>query len=278
MLITNITQTFIKRCQQYHGGNIYRGLSFHEMYLVTFPYSMSAALVCCLTIFVNTTDATYALSAVLPPGWNSCKCVIVVSVTTEFILLCQISAAHFLCSYVMLGYALPHMVHGILDCVDVRLKTEAVTQQNLSSICNDLVLASLEIRYYNHTYAPTNYAVKLLCMFIPITGLFVGIRHWHVSLGLSISMVWLGINTTVLFMTYLGHAYEVPEKVQQLKLTILEKSSTLPKNQRNHLHRVVLRIPACGIRAGRFYTSDRSTIPVFIDFVIVQVCGLLVAF
>ncbi|CAG7729799.1 unnamed protein product [Allacma fusca] len=161
----------------------------------------------------------------------------------------------------MLGYALPHMVHGILDCVDRRLKTESPTQRNLSSMCNDLVLASLEIGYYNHTYVPTNYGVKLVCMFIPITGLFVGIRHWHVSLGLSISMVCIGINTTALFMTYLGHAYEVPEKIQQLRLTILEKTGNLTKNQRNYLQPVVLRIPTCGIRAGRFYTSDRSTIP-----------------
>ncbi|CAG7785006.1 unnamed protein product, partial [Allacma fusca] len=156
--------------------------------------------------------------------------------------------------------------------------TEAPTQQNLKSICYDLILTSLEIRYYNHTYAPTNYGVKLVLMFISITGLFVGIRHWHVSLGLSISMVCLGINSIALFMSFLGHAYEVPEKVQKLRIAILEKTKKLPKNQRNHLQRVVLRIPACGIRAGRFYTLDRSTIPDFIHYVIVQVCSLLITF
>ncbi|CAG7815163.1 unnamed protein product [Allacma fusca] len=122
MLITNITQTFITRGLLHHGGNTYRGLSFHELYLVTFPYSITATAVGSLIVFAKITDAAYMLHAILPPGWNSCKFVIVVSVTAEFILLCQTSAAHFLCSYVMLGYALPHMVHGILDRVDVRLK------------------------------------------------------------------------------------------------------------------------------------------------------------
>ncbi|CAG7724709.1 unnamed protein product [Allacma fusca] len=170
------------------------------------------------------------------------------------------------------------MVNTHLKRVDIRLKLEALNQQNLTSICKDLTLASLEIRLYNHTYASTNYVVKTIWLLIAITGIFVGVRHWHVSPGLSISMMSLGVNGTVAYMLFMGHAYEVPEKVQQLKMMILAKTGDLHKNERQYLQRILRRIPPCDIRAGSFYTLDRSTTPAFVDYVIGQVCSLLVVF
>ncbi|CAG7725109.1 unnamed protein product [Allacma fusca] len=218
------------------------------------------------------------LPAILPADLSSCPFTIVVSITAEMFLIFHNTAAHFFCSYVILGYALPHMVHDILECVDIRLKTETPNHRNLTSTCKDLVLASLEIRFYNHTYSSTNYVVKMIWLLISIAGIFVGIRCWHVSLGLSISMLSFGIDGIVIFTLFMGRAYEVPEKVQQLKLSLLSKTGKLPLNERIYLQRVVKRIPTCGIRAGSFYTLDRSTTPTFVHYVIAQVCGLLVLF
>ncbi|CAG7722624.1 unnamed protein product, partial [Allacma fusca] len=156
--------------------------------------------------------------------------------------------------------------------------TETPNQVNLERICKELALASLEIRFYNHTYAQTNYVVKMVWLFLSISGLFAGIRHWHVSLGMSASLLFIGINGIVLFNLFMGHSYKVPVKVQQLKRRILANTSTLPRHQRNYLQQVVKQIPACEIRAGRFYTLDRSTSPDFTHFVVTQVCSLLIAF
>ncbi|CAG7837369.1 unnamed protein product [Allacma fusca] len=190
-----------------------------------------------------------------------------------------ICSSAYLCSYTVLN-VIPRLTVDVLGFIAAEisgLENQMIPLTELSRICMELRMTQIEIKLLNYVYSGFNYVVKLTFLFVSIAGLFTGIKHFGDNPLFTLLSAILAMYIITLFLFFFGDMYKIPEIMDCLKERLGIVSRTMKCPESVYTRKIVASIPQCGIRAGNFYILDRMTSLVFLNYVLYQVAGLLIA-
>ncbi|CAG7703889.1 unnamed protein product [Allacma fusca] len=193
--------------------------------------------------------------------------------------LLMICSSGYLCSYTTLN-VLPRITVDVLGLIAVKisgLENQMIPLTELSRICMELRMTQIEIQLLNYVYSGFNYVIKLTFLFVSIAGLFTGIKHFGDNPLFTLLSAILAMYIITLFLFFFGDMYKIPEIMDCLKERLGIVSRTMKCPGGVYTRKIVSSIPQCGIHAGSFYILDRMTSLVFLNYVLYQVAGLLIA-
>ena len=123
------------------------------------------------------------------------------------------------------------------------------------------------------------YMTKILYMTMAILGFFILIRFGPdlhvVVIGIHLVMGVLGV---FFYSFYYDAAVWMPIKFHDLKRSLYLGSAQAAGEDRANIHRELVSLPAVEMRVGSFGSFQQTTILEFIDFVVQQICSLLLTF
>ncbi|CAG7833880.1 unnamed protein product [Allacma fusca] len=199
--------------------------------------------------------------------------------TYEAWTILLMSSSSYLCSYTVLN-VIPRLTVDVLGFIAVEilgLENQMIPLTELSRICMELRMTQIEIKLLNYVYSGFNYVIKLTFLFVSIAGLFTGIKHFGDNPLFTLLSAILAMYIITLFLFFFGDMYKIPEIMDCLKERLGIVSRTMKCPESVYTRKIVASIPQCGIRAGNFYILDRMTSLVFLNYVLYQVAGLLIA-
>ena len=86
-------------------------------------------------------------------------------------------------------------------------------------------------------------------------------------------------DTTLIYVVIYGKGFQIPEVFIKAKNLIRSQANRCRGSvRRKTVERKLLSIPAVGIEVGEFHTLERTSSPVFLDYVLTNVVSMLVAF
>jgi len=119
--------------------------------------------------------------------------------------------------------------------------------------------------------------MKLACLTCGVAGGFSAIRLHHVNPILSLLYTIIAVIAIPMYITVYQLAYQVTEAVDDFKRAIVIQSIELRQGSREFKYsvRILKSFPRMGMNVGGMYQVEREAVPIFIDFVVKQIVGLL---
>ena len=136
----------------------------------------------------------------------------------------------------------------------------------------------LYLGLYNKVFSLNVLVIKLVSLLVVIFGGFSTIRLAHSNPLLALVYVIMTLNCGTAYIAIFQLAYKVTEGVEDLKKVIEVKYTELPFPMKRLVFGRVLRsIPLLTVKVGGFHEAERESVPRFLDFVVKQIVGLLLA-
>ena len=133
-----------------------------------------------------------------------------------------------------------------------------------------------QLKFFNLVMARVLWITKLDCLMMSILGGFSAIRIAHTNPLLAVIYAILFVEFIICYTVLFQLAYGVPEKAEELRRVIGLTSAGLKSPlHRKHCEKVLSSIPMMALRVGGFHTIERESVPIFADFVVQQIVGLL---
>ena len=120
---------------------------------------------------------------------------------------------------------------------------------------------------------------KLLCLGLCITSGYAAIAHFsdHPVFGIMYYVIFVDASLTYGVMYEKG--FKVPELITKVRAALRMRVRQLPnKTQRSLLDRQVMSIPPVGIKVGGFHMLERTSSPIFLNYIVTNVVNMLVTF
>ena len=122
---------------------------------------------------------------------------------------------------------------------------------------------------------------KLLSLGICITSGYATIAYFsdHPVFGVMYCVMFL--DCVIAYTVVYYKALQFPVTFRNAKMLVQHRAGLYcksNKNQRMILQRQLMSIPPLGIKVGKFHILERTSIPVFLDYVVRNVVSLLVAY
>ena len=136
----------------------------------------------------------------------------------------------------------------------------------------------LRVFYFNRVCSMIAYSLKLLCLSECIVGVFFCIkllRHHHligVVSGVAGGMMWYCYS-----VLYNG-GFELPCLIQVCRNELMRRSRVLPPWSRMVIARQIRSLGRVEVSMGGFHGLERSSTILFLDFVLNQICSLIITF
>ena len=123
------------------------------------------------------------------------------------------------------------------------------------------------------------FTAKLLCIGGGIFSGYAAIAHFndHPIFGVMYYIVFLDL--VLIYCIIYAKAFKVPLLVRKATTRLDILADRLDnKALRNTLRRQLRSIPPLGIQVGSFHTLERTSTPVFLDYVLTNIVNMLVAY
>ena len=135
----------------------------------------------------------------------------------------------------------------------------------------------LHLRFFNKGFASVLWLMKLTCLVCGIVGGFSAIRLHNKNPILSLLYTLNALNGISVYVTVFQLAYHVTEAVDDFKRAIEIQSIELRQGSGEFKYsvRILKSFPRMGMNVGGFNQVEREAVPIFIDFTVKQVVGLL---
>jgi hypothetical protein len=146
---------------------------------------------------------------------------------------------------------------------------------------NILRTLQLRVSLFNMICSKILFLFKILCMGVSILGGFAGLRLSHSNPALASLYFFISVEAAVVYIALFSLAYRVTEVGGALAGEMEGVASRvvfLPIGARKCLERILRKTPQLAMSVGGFHAVERETVPIFVDFVVKQVVGLLVTF
>ena len=137
----------------------------------------------------------------------------------------------------------------------------------------------LNVMLFNEGNAYLIFSFKLLCISIAVSCGFGAIVCFHFNRTYVISSGLLSLDVVVTYCVFYEKAFAIPDGAKDLKsemLVVVHGNRMIPKAEKVRQAKKIRAIPSLAIRVGDFHTMERTSTPVFIDFVVRSVMSLLV--
>ncbi|CAG7719495.1 unnamed protein product [Allacma fusca] len=87
----------------------------------------------------------------------------------------------------------------------------------------------------------------------------------------------IAMDSILFFVAMYDDAFQLPTEMEKLKLVNLEVNSQEGVRRNSRIWKISRSIPNIAIRVGRFRNLERTSTPEFVDFVLRNLVGLLLA-
>ena len=135
----------------------------------------------------------------------------------------------------------------------------------------------LWVQLFNHLNSYGIFLFKIYCILLGIVwGYFVVSHMEHFPYFLAFFAIFADV--TLLYSVLYEKAFQVPGELQLVRKKMLLGINCPGRNLkvRRYGQRCLRTIPSLGIRVGSFHSFEKTSTPIFIDFVIRNIAGLLV--
>lgn len=123
------------------------------------------------------------------------------------------------------------------------------------------------------------FTLKLLAIGIAITSGYAGIAHFKDYPIFGIMYYVLFIDVTIMYMLMYEKGFQVTDMFQHAKkLLQFQTTKNGRVGGRKILEKQFKSIPPVGIKVGEFHMLERTSTPVFLNYVLTNVVNMLVAF
>ena len=135
----------------------------------------------------------------------------------------------------------------------------------------------LWVQLFNHLNGYGIFLFKLYCIFLATVWGFFAVSHMD---HLPYSVIFFAIFTdqVLLYSVLYEKAFQVPGEFKKArKVVLLGISRTgMELTYKKYAERCMWSVPGLGIRVGSFHTFERASTPIFIDFIVRNIAGLIV--
>ena len=137
----------------------------------------------------------------------------------------------------------------------------------------------LHLLFVNLVFSNVLWLLKVLTLVIVILGGSSAIRIIHISPVLGLLYGSIAFTVLIGFIGMFQFAYKVTEKVEELMECMKVKSASVVNGQeRRYWKRILESFPRMGMRLGGFNRVEREAVPIFMDFSVKQIFGILISF
>ena len=135
----------------------------------------------------------------------------------------------------------------------------------------------LHLKFFNLGFADVLWVFKLILLTSTILGGFSAIRLHTKNPILSLLYTVIAVNAIPIYITIYQLAYHVTEAVDDFKRAIEIQSIELRQGSGEFKYsvRMIKSFPRMGMNIGGFNQVEQEAVPVFIDFMVKQIVGLL---
>ena len=137
----------------------------------------------------------------------------------------------------------------------------------------------LYIKLVNIVHCNLIFTWKLLCIGLGIINGYAAIAHFgeHPIFGVLYYVIW--IDCAIIYTVIYEKAFKVPDLITKTKTAFrLRERGMRNKAARNVFERQVKSVQPMGIAVGEFHTLERTSTPVFVDYVLTNIVNMLVAY
>ena len=112
-----------------------------------------------------------------------------------------------------------------------------------------------------------------------VLGGFSAIRLSHKNQILGLLYGSFGLGATIAFIGMFQFAHKVTERMEKLMEVMKLTSARLVNvKEKKYWKRMLRSVPRMGINVGGFGRVEREAVPIFVDFCVKQIVGLLITF
>jgi hypothetical protein len=158
---------------------------------------------------------------------------------------------------------------------------ERLQLKEMKTALNILRTLQLRVSLFNIGFSKIIFLLKNACLVGGILGGFSGLRLVRSNPALAFVYFLTSVDSTVCYIALFSLAYRVTEVGGALAGEmegVASRVGFFPLSVRQALQRILRKIPQFAMSVGGFHTVERETIPIFLDFLIQQIVGLLVSF
>ena len=137
----------------------------------------------------------------------------------------------------------------------------------------------LNVMLFNEGSSYLIFSFKLLCILIAVSCGFGAIVCFDFNRTYAISGGLLSLDFIATYCVFYQKAFAIPDGVKDLKnelMVVIHRQNITLRTEKVVMTQKIRSIPSLGIRVGHFHTMERTSTPVFIDFVVRSVTSLLV--
>ena len=144
---------------------------------------------------------------------------------------------------------------------------------------NELRATQVLLWLFNELNCYVIFTFKLFCLTICTTNGYSAVSHFSDNIIFGFMYYVVFITLAVMYSILYEKAFMIPKMVKRTKtimmLRIL-KDTSMTTHFMAKMKRRLRSIPACGVRVGHFHMLERLSTPLFVDYVLRNVVGLLV--
>ena len=121
--------------------------------------------------------------------------------------------------------------------------------------------------------------IKFLSLGIGIMSGYAAVAHFGDHPIRSIAYIIMFLDSTLFYTLVYDKAFHTPDLISKVK-AVFRGNLSRERNvfQRKIMQKRLLSIPLLGIKVGQFHTMERTSTPVFLDYVLSTVVSMLVAY
>ncbi|CAG7784757.1 unnamed protein product [Allacma fusca] len=256
----------------------WRAYSFTELLTITLPILMTGATFGMLPVYILKPNSSFFLYSLVPEGSQNWL-VLTAIISLDFYLWVYYLAIIMFVTFLQLSFF--QRVNSLLK-EKLFLKQIEPGPHNILIVNQNLKLIRKihsSVHHYNLVFAGISFNLKCTCIISAIVELSFAVKYFSVSPVEGLANFLLGINSMVIYPAIYNNCFRIPEQVPRLKKQIRVRSRSLPSKISITLARQELEaLPNLGIKDGSFRTFQKSSTPIFVDFVIQNVVALLISF
>ena len=125
------------------------------------------------------------------------------------------------------------------------------------------------------------FTFKLFCIYIAVVTGFGAIACSGSNLAYGAFSLLVFVDMTAVYGFVYEKAFAIPNGIQEIKANMIvqvHRPGIFCKRARRELVQRIKAVPPLGIQVGNFHTMERTSTPVFVDFVVTNLAGLLLLF
>ena len=244
---------------------------------MVYPFCLSASVGAILTMYCYEQDLSVLLYSSLPTSMKT---------PVWFAILLPLEANMLL--YSLMSVSLIFQLHILfpLKLAQITRSLATFTQQNCHTaaqtrrVVGQIRCVQLLVSFFNIGHRNVIHCIKLLCIVVGTVNGYAAITHSAENIIFGIVTSCMLCDATFLYAFVYEKAFAIPDGLQNLKRVLKLRLIRQPGNallvELKGLVREIDSIPVVGLRVGDFHMLERTSTPVFVDYVLQSIVNLLV--